>query len=238
VPAAAERDLGQGRALAVPAFADDDGTANARTRALFVDALTVDGGLITLGRALRRVRLLSCVVAVADDPDETGGGDTGSHMAAVSMVNERGEKGLLAFTGVDSLAAWSPTARPVPALGREMAQAAIQDGAEAVVIDVAGPCRRVISGTALRVLADDLDLDEVAIRVRAALGALTADGLIEVDVTDARAHELAADVLVTVIPSASSDSTGPQLAAQAARLLAQRADVNELVPGGIGVTSG
>jgi hypothetical protein len=65
-------------------------------------------------------------------------------MAVVSMVNERGERGLLAFTGMDSLSAWDPGARPVPAAAATIAEAALRDGAAAVVVDVAGPHQVVI----------------------------------------------------------------------------------------------
>lgn len=105
--------------------------------------------------ALRSARLLASVVAVADEV-ASDGSDKNSHMAVVSMVNARGERGLLAFTGMDSLAAWNPAARPVPALGRDVARSALADGATAVVIDVAGPARVVISGDDLHVLADSV----------------------------------------------------------------------------------
>ena len=158
--------------------------------------------MIALARSLRHVRLLSCVVAVADEIDASGG-DKGSHMAAVSMVNAQGEKGLLAFTGVDSLAAWSADARPVPALGRDMAQAAISDGAHAVVIDVAGPHRQVITGTALRAMADDLDFERACGVVRTRLSPVVADGLVDLVIIDGRAVGSVADVLVTIRPIGS-----------------------------------
>ena len=92
-------------------------------------------------------------------------------MAVVSMVNERGEKGLLAFTGVDSMAAWNPQARPVPSLGRDIARSAIDDGATAVVLDVAGPHAMAVSGAALTALADLLDLARVTALVHGRPGA-------------------------------------------------------------------
>jgi hypothetical protein len=118
-----DASLGRGRTLAVPAFAEDDGTADPRVRHL----LASSEDPIRLARALRSVRLLGCVIAVADEVDASGA-EQSSHMAAVLMVNERGETGLLAFTGVDSLAAWNPQARPVPSLGREVARSALALG--------------------------------------------------------------------------------------------------------------
>lgn len=99
-------------------------------------------------------RLLVAVVAVADAVDESGA-DTSAHMSVVSMINATGEKGLLAFTGIDSMARWDPQARPVPVLASDAAAAAIADGAQALVIDVLGPARVVVRGPDLVSLAAD-----------------------------------------------------------------------------------
>ena len=141
---------GAGRSLAGPAFLDDDGSADPALRALLSHpgADVVDG--------LRNGRLLVAIVAVADEVDDAGG-DKSSHMAVVSMVSAAGEKGLLAFTGIDSMARWDPAARPVPVTGAAAAQAALDDGAHALVIDVLGPARAVISGPDLRALASRPD---------------------------------------------------------------------------------
>ena len=137
--------LGRGRSLAAPAFPGDDGSADASVRRMLASG-AVDIPLLSASR------LLVAVVAVLDAVDESGG-DKESHMAVVSMVNAAGEKGLLAFTGIDSLAAWDPQARPVPVTGAMAAQAALDDDAAALVIDVCGPCRAVVSGGELVSLA-------------------------------------------------------------------------------------
>ena len=93
-------------------------------------------------------RLLGAVGAVGGAIGAAGSDGSG-HVAVVSMVNAAGEKGLLAFTGLDSLAAWNPDARPVPVPARAAAEAALADGASALVIDVAGPSRVVIPAEAL-----------------------------------------------------------------------------------------
>jgi len=100
---------------------------------------------------LASARLLVAVVAI--DGGSHMAVDGGSHMALVSMVNQAGAKGLLAFTGVDSLQAWDSTARPVPVPGAQAARAALADGAQALVIDVAGPHRVVVQGERLAALA-------------------------------------------------------------------------------------
>jgi hypothetical protein len=137
---------GAGRSLAAPAFPHDDGSADPGLRALIAAA---DPSLIAV---LGEHRLLVAVKAVADEVDESGA-DTSSHMAIVSMVNASGEKGLLAFTGLDAMTLWDPAARPVPVTGLAAAQAALEDGATALVIDVLGPVRVAITGDLLATLA-------------------------------------------------------------------------------------
>lgn len=120
------------------AFRDDDGSADPALRAILAAG---EGNAIA--EALASSRLLVAVVARLDSVDAEGG-EKDSHMAVVSLVNNRGERGLLAFTGIDALHAWNPDARPVPAPARAIAEAALDDGAAAVVVDVAGPHQVVI----------------------------------------------------------------------------------------------
>ena len=89
-----------GRSLAGPALPDDDGSADPALRALLSGGCGSEEDML---RALANSRLLVAVMAVADEiadelPDN--GSDKSSHMAVVSMVNSSGEKGLLAFTGL------------------------------------------------------------------------------------------------------------------------------------------
>jgi hypothetical protein len=93
--------------------------------------------------ALRSGRLLVAIVATADEVDASGD-EKSSHMSVVSMVSADGRRGLLAFTGLDSLQAWDRDARPVPVSGAAAAEAALDDGCEAIVVDVAGPKRQVV----------------------------------------------------------------------------------------------
>lgn len=228
---------GAGRSLASPAFPGDDGVADPEVRRITADAAAGSLTSIEGARLLRGTRLLATVVAVLDQDDETGA-DKDSHMAVVSMVNAAGEKGLLAFTGIDSLALWNPQARPVPALGRDLARAAIEDGAAAVVVDVAGPAACVVSGSALNVLADHLDLPQVDAVVSAALAPLTADGWCDARIGDARSDDAGVDVVVEICAVGGGHPDGRRLedlTRQAARILAERADLRALVPGGIGV---
>jgi len=135
--------LGRGRSLAAPAFPGDDGAPDAQFRRLLAA-----GDAESALAAFPRIRVFGAVLAVADEVGEDGS-DKSSHMAVVSMVNARGETGLLAFTGIDSLQAWDPRGRPVPAWGVDAARAALEDGAQALVLDVAGPFRLAVPREAL-----------------------------------------------------------------------------------------
>lgn len=135
---------GDGRHLVGSAYRNDDGAAD--------DALrrAIAAGQVSLAM-LATSRVLVAVMAVADVVDDEG--DKESHMAVVSMVNAEGERGLLAFTGMDALQRWQADARPVPVSGAQAAQAALDDGATALVIDVQGPVRMVLPMDALAELA-------------------------------------------------------------------------------------
>lgn len=150
-PAAPSSDRlvqGRGRSIEAPDdFAGDDGHADPRWAAAYADAADVEA-LLRSG-----VRLLVPIVAVRDEVDPDTGADKSSHMASVSLVQADGRRGLLAFTGLESLARWDPAARPVPVTSHQVAAAAIDEGADGVLVDLAGPVRFAIDGDLLVDLA-------------------------------------------------------------------------------------
>ena len=121
--------------LAEPAFPEDDGTADAALAAAFGDEARV---LAVLGD----VRVFVPVVALLGD--EPAGSDKEADMAAVLMTGADGRNALLAFSSVASMATWDPDARPVPVWGREAARAALDEGASAMLLDLAGPTFTVV----------------------------------------------------------------------------------------------
>jgi len=139
---------GRGRRIETPTtFASDDGTADPRWAPAFAAG---DGAAVE--QILRSgVRLLVPIVSVLDEIDDDGS-DKSSHMASVSLVQADGRRGLLAFTSVESMARWDPQARPVPAWARDVAAAAVEEGADGVLVDVAGPVAFAIDGDLLAAL--------------------------------------------------------------------------------------
>jgi hypothetical protein len=149
-------DPDDARTIPDPGFAGDDGSASPELTAALAawdaDPRTYPEVLA----ALQRARLLVPVVAVLGEVelDEDGlAHDKSSDMAAVLMRGGDGRLALLSFTGTATLAAWDPQARPVPVAAALAAQSALQDGAEALLVDVAGPVRFVVEGEDLEGLA-------------------------------------------------------------------------------------
>ncbi|MGW5192962.1 SseB family protein [Kribbella sp. NPDC004138] len=139
------------RRLAFTGFDNDDGSADP---ALATALATGDGGAVLA--ALTKARLLVPVVAMLGEVeyDENGlAHDKTSDMAVALLQGQDGRNALLAFTGTDSLARWSPEARPMPAQAQLVATAAIQEGAAAIVLDIAGPAAGVIETDDVRRLA-------------------------------------------------------------------------------------
>lgn len=145
-----------GARLQESAFPDDRGTQDPAIAAA-LGAWRADpargAGVVV---ALQAARLLVPVVAVADEVeyDEHGlAHDKSSDMAAVLLRGRDGRLALLAFTGLEQLSAWDAAARPVAVPGPLAAQAALQDGAAALVVDVGGPVTYAVTGEDLLALA-------------------------------------------------------------------------------------
>ncbi len=83
-------------------------------------------------------------------------------MAAVLMRGRDGRTALLSFSGAATMARWDPQARPVPVTAGDAARAVRQDGAEALLVDVAGPVLFVVEGEDLVQLAEGATLVEVS----------------------------------------------------------------------------
>ncbi len=136
-----------GRALGSTGFDDDAGAADPvllaalRARAA-CPSVEADGALF---RAVRAARWLVPVVAVLGEVgaaplDGSGRGlraEKSTDMAVVTLTGPDGRRALPAFTSVQSLAAWDPSARPVPVSADRMGQAAVAEGCQVVVVDVA-----------------------------------------------------------------------------------------------------
>lgn len=136
-----------------PGFAGDTGSSDpalAQALAAHRAGSQPSGAVLAL---LQDARLLVPVVAVLGEVEYDDAGlahDKTSDMAAVLIESSAGSKGLLSFTSTETMRRWNPEARPVPVAAATAAAAAVQDGATALLVDLAGPSSFVVQG-------DDLD---------------------------------------------------------------------------------
>jgi type III secretion system (T3SS) SseB-like protein len=145
-----------GRTIPRPEFPGDDGAPEAALETALRAYAEGSGGEHAVLAALAGARLLVPVVAVLTE-DETVGGlrrEKESEMALPTLVGDDGRRGVLAFTSTASLARWRPDARPVAVRASQACRAAVDEPADALVIDVAGPVPYTVEGARLRVLAE------------------------------------------------------------------------------------
>jgi hypothetical protein len=144
------------RRLLGPAFPGDDGATPAPVAEALARYTQDRSAYPQVLVALTEARLLVPVVAVLGDVeyDEQGlAHDKTSDMATVLLTGADGRRALLAFTSMATMTAWRADARPVPVPARDAARAAVQEEADAVVVDVAGPTPFAVEGEDLRALA-------------------------------------------------------------------------------------
>jgi hypothetical protein len=201
-----------------PRFRDDDGSADPAAAAALSAFAAAQGSEHAALTALARARLLVPVVAVLSD-DDTGergpaaGGEKNSEMAMPTLLGRDGRAAIPVFTGLDALARWQPSARPVPAEAAQVWQAAVQDSC-AVIIDVAGPVPLAVEGARLAALAhgqpvpmpcEDPDVHEVvaALVAQAIAGAEPASFTLRPAPGDG-------DLLIELAPPAGMDPAAVQ----------------------------
>jgi SseB protein N-terminal domain len=108
---------------------------------LLAQALTA-GDVVAIREALMAARVLVPIVAMPVDASAPE--SDGAQMAVPRLIGSDGRQALPVFTSQDSLRAWRPDARPVPMPGEQAIVAAIGEGYDVVVLDVAGPITHAI----------------------------------------------------------------------------------------------
>lgn len=133
----------QGRDYTVSPFPGDDGSApEMLATAMRSYREGADPYRRHLVAALAQSRVLVPIMAVATELGTTAHGltgDNGADMAMVSITAPNGEKVLPIFSAVAALSAWQDRARPVPVVTPQAAQAAVQEGCTALLLDAATP---------------------------------------------------------------------------------------------------
>src|SRR5699024_7232919 len=133
----------EGRDYTVSPFPGDDGSIPAPLAdALAEHRAGQDPHRQQLVAALGSARVLVPIMAVATETGTTAHGltgDNGADMAMVSITAADGTTVLPLFTSVTALSAWRSDARPVPVVAPQAAQAAVQEGCTALLLDPATP---------------------------------------------------------------------------------------------------
>lgn len=132
-----------GRSFSASPFETDDGSADP----LLLDALTAyQRDLSQLGRVVAAVAASRLLVPVVATEQEAGTSavsgmrvDRSADMALVTLRGKDGRIALPVFTSVTTLSAWDAEARPVPVDPRAACLSAVEEGADVLVLDVAGP---------------------------------------------------------------------------------------------------
>lgn len=210
-----------GAEIPEPDFKDDDGSPDPYLRSVlrnYAESATAESARNLLD-ALIDGRLLIPVVSEIDSMEE--GVEKDSHMTSVEFHSADGRRALLAFSGVDSLAEWDPKARPVARVGYAVAQSALEQELDALIVDVSGPIPTAIDGTLLALLAigpnrEEL-LDQTLDEVVAQLAELTGVSAAHWDDTDE-------DVTITITISEPIGNLGAAITE-----VIQSSDLNALL---------
>ncbi|MFI0445157.1 SseB family protein [Actinomadura sp. 6N118] len=147
-----------GKTIPEPQFPADDGSADPRLAEALAGYAAGRVGEHAVLQELYDARLLVPVVAVLTEEEAVAPGELrrekSSDMALPTLVGEDGRRGVLGFTSVETLQAWRPDARPVAVHTRQACLAALDEGAHALVVDVAGPVPFAVDGLRLHLLAE------------------------------------------------------------------------------------
>jgi hypothetical protein len=145
-----------GTPVPTPPIPDDDGAVSAelaaRLDSFAAGAVSAEQVLATLTRS----RLFVPVVAILDEAEVGADGlrqEKQSSMATVLVQRPEGGRALLAFSSIDALTRWRQEARPVPLVASLAARAAVDEGAETLLIDLAGPVPFALTGAELLLVA-------------------------------------------------------------------------------------
>lgn len=157
-------DSSEPRRLAEPAFAGDTGEADPAVATALASYAAGRTPYVEVLAALCEARVLVPVVAVLGEVEYDAAGlprDKSADMATVLLTGADGRQGLLAFSSLATLQTWQADARPVPTAVRDAADAALHDGATALLVDLAGPVPFAIEEQDLRALAAGYTLARV-----------------------------------------------------------------------------
>jgi hypothetical protein len=145
----------QARRIPDPGFAGDDGRADPELAAALSAARADPRRRPEVLAALHRARVLAPVVPVLGPDGRAGdGGEKSSDIAVPLLGSADGARALPVFSSLDTLRGWDPAARPVPVLGPQAAQVALDESADALVVDPGSPAACALGRPEVLALAE------------------------------------------------------------------------------------
>jgi hypothetical protein len=219
-------------------FSDDRGEADPDVAAALDALARGTGSLVELQCALVTARVLSAVVAAplaesSQSEQPSSPGRHGAEMSTVTITGRDGRRALPIFSSLAAMAAWNPAARPFPLPAPDAARGALDEGAVAVIVDVAGPHAAAIEGTLLEALADGVawtpsaEDERVVVAISAALAGLAVVSTVGV------APSTSADLSLTVAVSTDTDAATAAAAEVVQERLRAAGFPDPLLPGGL-----
>jgi hypothetical protein len=133
-----------------PQFRSDRGDADPAVSAALTGYADGVCGEREVLAALAAARLLVPVVAAGSGKATEG--DKNSEIAVPTIIGRDGRAAMPAFTSLETLQRWQPSARPVPVPAAGVFESAVEES-QAVIVDIAGPVPVAIEGSRLHALA-------------------------------------------------------------------------------------
>lgn len=148
-----------GRSFDENPYSDDNGEADAKLVAAIEGLHAGTGSAEQVVDAFRDARLLIPLLADLGEAGEGAYGqrvDKSADLSIVTVATPDGLDGLPVFSSVAAMAAWNPTARPVPSSASRAALAAAQEGNTRIILDPGSPTEFVLRRVAIAAVAQQL----------------------------------------------------------------------------------
>lgn len=148
----------QGRAFEANPFADDDGSARPELIQA-IEQFQASGDPSSVFEEFCKSRLLIPLIAALGETGEGTNGlkvDKSAELSIVTVSAPDGATALPVFSSVQTMSAWNPKARPVPADAVRVALAAAAEGNTRVVLDPTSATEFVFRRPAIAAIAQGL----------------------------------------------------------------------------------
>lgn len=149
----------EGRSFEQNSFADDDGKAPAELVAVMADFRSGGAGIEQVVDQIRISRLLVPLIAQLGESEIGAHGkkvDKSADLSIVTVKSPDDQESLVAFSSVDAMSRWNPSARPVPTDAIRLCLAAASQMSTRVVLDPGSETEFVLRRPAIARIAQSI----------------------------------------------------------------------------------